>query len=85
MTPGGYISAAGHCALLAWLFLGWGLDPEPLDFEVTEVTAVTGAEYAALVARTSPDAAAEPTEAPEPPPAEEVPEPPAPEAAEPPP
>ena len=36
---------------------------EPLDFEVTEVTAVTGAEYAALMARSSPQPGAEPTEA----------------------
>lgn len=54
VTPGGVVSAVGHTALLGWLVLGWGLTQEPLPFEVTEVSVVSGEEYAALVAATSP-------------------------------
>ncbi len=53
-SPGTYISAVGHAGLIGWLILGWGFSADPLDFEVTEVSVVTGAEYAALVASTTP-------------------------------
>lgn len=49
-SPGTYISGAGHTALLVWLIAGWGLSSEPLEFDVTEVSVVTGEEFAALVA-----------------------------------
>lgn len=54
-TPGTTISAVGHVGLIGWLLLGWGLNSEPLPFEVTQVSVVSGEEYAALVAATSPD------------------------------
>jgi len=53
-TPGTYISAVGHVGLVGWLVLGWGLSSEPLDFEVSEVSVVSGAEFAAIVAATTP-------------------------------
>ena len=59
MTPGVIVSAAGHVGLLVWLLVGWGLTQEPLPFEVTEVSVVSGAEYAAIVAATSPEPVAD--------------------------
>jgi len=53
-TPGTYISAIGHAGLIAWLIAGWGLSAEPLPFEVSEVSVVTGEEYAQLVAASTP-------------------------------
>ena len=92
-TAGTAVSAAGHVGLVAWMVFGWGLDADPLDFEVTDVSVISGAEYAALVAATTPQAetfepaapeapviAEEvPVSTPEPPPPEPVPEPPPPE------
>src|SRR4028119_391123 len=70
MTAGGWVSAAGHAGLAAvtvWASQAWHvglaaallggpwLMPEPLEeFEVTPVSMVSGTDYAALVARTSP-------------------------------
>ncbi|MCP1170266.1 hypothetical protein NHG85_17310, partial [Limimaricola sp. ASW11-118] len=54
MSAGGYISGIGHAGLLIWLVMGWGLDSEPLEFDVAPVSVVSGEEYAALVAATSP-------------------------------
>lgn len=53
-TPGTYISAIGHTGLIGWLILGWGFSADPLDFDVTQVSVVSGEEYAALVAATTP-------------------------------
>mgnify|MGYP005992073391 FL=1 len=53
-TPGTYISAVGHTVLIGWLILGWGLDSDPFPFEVTEMSVVTGEEYAQIVAATTP-------------------------------
>lgn len=53
-TPGTYISAIGHAGLIGWLLLGWGFSADPFDIDVTEVSVVTGEEYAALVAATTP-------------------------------
>ena len=78
MSTGGYISGIGHAGLLLWLVMGWGLDSEPLDFEVAPVSVVSGEEYAALVAATSPQPQTEVPPAPETPVVEETP--PAPEA-----
>lgn len=62
-TPGTYISAIGHVGLIGWLILGWGLSSDPLDFEVAQVSVVSGEEYAALVAATTPNpSTAEPVE-----------------------
>ncbi|MEJ6397179.1 energy transducer TonB [Yoonia sp. 208BN28-4] len=55
-TPGTTVSAIGHAGFIGWLLLGWGLSADPLPFDVTQVSVVSGEEYAALVAATSPDA-----------------------------
>ena len=55
MSPGGYISAVGHAALIIWLLAGWGLSHDPLPFEVTEVSVVSGEEYEAIVAARTPN------------------------------
>ena len=54
-TPGTVISAVGHVGLIGWLILGWGFNAEPLPFEVSQVSVVSGEEYAALVAATTPN------------------------------
>ncbi|WP_176556300.1 TonB family protein [Rubellimicrobium rubrum] len=56
-------SAAGHVAVLAWLLASWGGAPEPFDIEVTEVTAVSEAEYVRAVAAGMVPVAATPVEA----------------------
>lgn len=60
MNTGQYISGAGHLALIGWALLGGVFTAEPLPFEVTEVTAISSQEYAALIApQHSPDAVSE--------------------------
>jgi len=54
-SAGTYISGVGHVGLVAWLISGWGFQAEPLPFEVSDVSVVTGEEFAALVAATTPD------------------------------
>ncbi len=62
-TPGTYISAVGHTALIGWLILGWGFNSEPLDFEVMTVTAMSGEEFEQMTAAQTPEPGeAEPTE-----------------------
>lgn len=56
-------STAGHVALLAWLLVGWQLDPEPLNIKVAEVTAVSQADYVRAVAAGLAPVAATPVEA----------------------
>ncbi|GFE51490.1 cell envelope integrity/translocation protein TolA [Roseobacter cerasinus] len=51
MHVGHYISGAGHTALIGWLIFGDVFAAEPLPFEATPVSVITGAEYAALVAQ----------------------------------
>ncbi|WP_411891556.1 energy transducer TonB [Yoonia sp. SDW83-1] len=61
-TPGTIISAAGHTVLIGWLLLGWGLSSDPLEFDTMVVTTVSGEEFAALQAASTPDpGTAEPT------------------------
>jgi len=50
MTTGQIISGVGHAALILWAVLGGAFRSEPLPFEVTEVTAISAEEYAALIA-----------------------------------
>ena len=50
MHTGHYISGAGHLALLGWLLFGNVFAAEPLPFEATDVSVISGADYAALVA-----------------------------------
>lgn len=54
-TPGTYISMGGHVVLVGWLLLGWGMQSDPLPFEVSQISVVSGDEYAALVAASSPN------------------------------
>lgn len=54
-SPGVYISAVGHAGLLVWLIAGWGLSADPLPFEVTEFSVVSGEEFAALTTRSTPN------------------------------
>jgi hypothetical protein len=53
-TTGTIISGVGHVGFLVWLIAGWGFDAEPLPFEVSEVSVVSGEEYAQIVAATTP-------------------------------
>lgn len=55
VTFGTYVSGAGHTALIVWLLAGWGLDNEPLDFQISEVTVVSGDAFESLLRATSPD------------------------------
>ncbi len=70
-TTGTYVSAVGHAGLIGWLLLGWGLSSDPLPFEVTQVSVVSGAEYAALVEATTPAATTDQPTAPSAPAVEE--------------
>lgn len=85
-STGTTISGIAHVGLITWLVLGWGFSSEPLPFDVTEVSVVSGEEYARIVQATSPnpdDAAPETPvtpevdETPPEPTIEETPEPPA--------
>ena len=78
-SPGTYISAIGHVGLIVWLVAGWGFDAEPLPFEVTEVSVVSGEEFDQLMAARTPDPGDAPPETPVQPVIEDAP-PPAPEA-----
>ncbi|WP_299679634.1 energy transducer TonB [uncultured Roseobacter sp.] len=51
MHIGHYISGAGHTALIGLLIFGNVFAAEPLPFEATPVSVISGAEYAALVAQ----------------------------------
>lgn len=51
---GTYTSGIAHVVLIAWLLLGWGLTADPLPFEVTNVSVVSGEEYEQIVAATTP-------------------------------
>lgn len=50
MHIGHYISGGGHVALIGWLVFGNVFAAEPLPFETTTVSVVTGAEFAAMMA-----------------------------------
>lgn len=45
MSIGPYISGAAHAGLIGWLLVGWGLDADPLDFPVTQVSLVSGEAF----------------------------------------
>ena len=77
---GTYFSAIAHVVLIGWLLLGWGLTADPLPFEVTNVSVVSGEAYDQLVAATTPQPS---TETP-PPDTAEAPPPDAPPPVEPP-
>ncbi|WP_299502759.1 energy transducer TonB [uncultured Roseobacter sp.] len=50
MHTGHYISGAGHTLLIGWLIFGDVFAAEPLPFEASAVSVISGAEYAAMVA-----------------------------------
>lgn len=54
-SAGTYVSGVGHAGLLVWLIAGWGFQADPLPFEVSEVSVVSGEEFAALLAAATPD------------------------------
>ncbi len=58
MHAGHYISGAGHVLLIGWALFGGAFRSEPLPFEVTEVSVITGEEYAAIMAAQQPPEAA---------------------------
>ena len=62
---GTYFSAIAHVVLIGWLLLGWGLNADPLPFEVTNVSVVSGEEYAQLIAATTPQPSTETPVAPD--------------------
>jgi len=76
-TVGTYVSGGGHVALIVWLLAGWGLSHDPIPFEVTEISVVSGEEYAALVAASAPNPLTDQPPAPEVPAVDQTPPPPA--------
>lgn len=80
-STGAKVSAIGHTLLIGWLVLGWGFDSEPMDFEITPVSVVSGEEYAQMVAATTPQPSTDEPAAPATPSVEETPTPPEPEVA----
>jgi len=60
LNTGQIVSGIGHIGVIGWALFGGVFTAEPLPFEVTEVTAISSEEYAALVApQESPDAASD--------------------------
>ena len=60
VNTGHYISGAGHLALLGWMALGNVFAAEPLPFQVTDVSVVSGADFEAmLAAQPAPDSVTE--------------------------
>ncbi|MCJ7873004.1 cell envelope biogenesis protein TolA [Phaeobacter sp. J2-8] len=51
---GHYVSGAAHVGLIGWLLIGPLFEVEPLPFDVTSVTTISEAEYAALVGAATP-------------------------------
>lgn len=74
MHIGQIISGAGHLGLIAWAMFGGAFTSDPLPFEVTEVTAISAEEYAALTAPQSSPAAVANVDTPEAPEAGAAPE-----------
>lgn len=64
MSVGTYISGAAHAGLIGWLIFGWGLSADPIPFEVTEVSIVSGEAFDAAMRAGVPDAAPETPPAP---------------------
>ena len=58
MNTGQLISGLAHVGLIGVAVFGGAFRAEPLPFEVTEVTAISAEEYAALIAQPEPDALA---------------------------
>jgi hypothetical protein len=59
VNTGQIISGAGHLGLIGWALLGGLFTPDPLPVETTDVSMISGKEFAALLAaEQSPDAVA---------------------------
>ncbi|MCF2906390.1 cell envelope biogenesis protein TolA [Octadecabacter sp. CECT 8868] len=82
MSAGTYISGIGHTALIVWMVVGWGMSSEPLPFEITEVSVVSGDDFAAMTQGAQPELPPSEPAAIEQPPVDETP--PAPEVETPP-
>ncbi|MBU2991977.1 cell envelope biogenesis protein TolA [Octadecabacter sp. 1_MG-2023] len=82
MSAGTYISGIGHTALIVWMVVGWGMSSEPLPFEITEVSVVSGEDFAAMTQGAQPELPPSEPAAIEQPPVDETP--PAPEVETPP-
>lgn len=78
MTVGSYLSGTAHAALVVWMVVGWGTDVDPLPFDITEVSVVSGEDFAALTRGVQPDLPAGAIEPPAQPVVEESPTPPTP-------
>ena len=53
MNTGQIISGAGHIAVIGWILFGGMLPDRELEFDVTQVTAVSSEEYADIIARSN--------------------------------
>lgn len=61
MQTGTKISGVAHLILIGWAVFGASLEPEPLPFEVQEVSVISAEEFAAMTATPeTPEVAAEP-------------------------
>ncbi|CUH84017.1 hypothetical protein [Thalassovita mediterranea] len=67
MQIGYSISGVAHVGLIGWVLFGGAFQPSSEPFEVTEVTAISEAEFDSLFNTTAPDAAATDVVVPEPP------------------
>src|SRR6056297_3109963 len=67
VNTGHVISGAGHLGLIAFALFGGAFQSEPLPFEVTEVTAISAEEFAALTQGESIPEAVANVDTPEPP------------------
>ncbi len=66
LDTGQIISGVAHTGLIVFAIFGGAFKSDPLPFEITEVTAISEEEYAAMIAEPSPDAVAN-VDTPEPP------------------
>ncbi len=65
MSVGTYISGFGHVGLVVWLIAGWGMRSEPFPLVVSDVTLVSGADFAAMSQSARPELPASPPEVPD--------------------
>lgn len=72
-SPGTFISTVGHCGLITWLVIGWGLNSEPLQIETMDISVISGEEFEQLTARSTPEPGTAEPEAPIPPVVDETP------------
>jgi len=55
MSVGTYFSGTAHVGLIVWMVVGWGTQSDPLPFEITEVSVVSGDDFAAMTQGVQPD------------------------------